>query len=230
MIELKELVEKKAEQSYVNELVSNIESKANIATVTKLQNDVQALHNTLNSLSDSATITAINNQINYLNTEIQRRLTIDDLNSIVSNTTDISNRVDANASRIDNIETNLSNKASVTYVQRNVNELNNVITNVAAAVKTKADKSDVMRKASQSDLNALVKDVNELKEANGLTSNALSIGQVLKIPTEIEEPTVDTNTYIVKKGDNLYSIEVSALKYPQRLEPRESKQISQSFN
>ena len=48
--------------------------------------------------------------------------------------------------------------------------------------------------------------VNELKEANGLTNNALSIGQVLKIPKEVEEPTVDTNTYVVKKGDSLYKI------------------------
>ena len=47
--------------------------------------------------------------------------------------------------------------------------------------------------------------VSQLKEINGLTNNSLSIGQVLKIPTEIEEE-IDTNTYTVKKGDSLYKI------------------------
>lgn len=51
--------------------------------------------------------------------------------------------------------------------------------------------------------------VNELKQLNNLTSNALSIGQQLKIPTEeiLEPPIInDSNTYTVKSGDNLYSI------------------------
>ena len=48
--------------------------------------------------------------------------------------------------------------------------------------------------------------VSELKEANGLTTNSLSIGQVLKIPEKSEEQKQDTNTYIVKKGDSLYKI------------------------
>lgn len=43
--------------------------------------------------------------------------------------------------------------------------------------------------------------VDELKKANNLTSNLLNIGQILNIPTEIDE-----NIYIVKRGDNLYSI------------------------
>lgn len=45
--------------------------------------------------------------------------------------------------------------------------------------------------------------VNELKNLNNLTSNNLSIGQVLKIPTI---STNDYINYIVKSGDSLYSI------------------------
>lgn len=43
--------------------------------------------------------------------------------------------------------------------------------------------------------------VNELKSLNNLTSNLLSIGQVLKIPR-----SEASTTYTVKSGDNLYSI------------------------
>ena len=43
--------------------------------------------------------------------------------------------------------------------------------------------------------------VSEITRLNNLTSNNLSIGQVLKIPSNN-----NSNTYIVKKGDNLYSI------------------------
>ena len=51
--------------------------------------------------------------------------------------------------------------------------------------------------------------VNELKELNNLTSNSLSIGQQLKLPTQTpQEPSspIYSNTYTVKKGDSLYSI------------------------
>lgn len=46
--------------------------------------------------------------------------------------------------------------------------------------------------------------VDALKKANNLTSNILSIGQVLKIPTALETET--GITYTVKSGDSLYSI------------------------
>lgn len=44
--------------------------------------------------------------------------------------------------------------------------------------------------------------VNEIKSLNNLTSNNLSIGQQLKIPTNAS----GNITYTVQKGDNLYSI------------------------
>lgn len=48
--------------------------------------------------------------------------------------------------------------------------------------------------------------VQAIKILNNLTTNTLSIGQELLIPTEyIEEPTA-TEIYIVKKGDSLWSI------------------------
>ena len=43
-----------------------------------------------------------------------------------------------------------------------------------------------------------------MKNANNLTSNVLSIGQVLKIPDIVEKG--DTSVYYVKKGDTLYGI------------------------
>ena len=45
--------------------------------------------------------------------------------------------------------------------------------------------------------------VTELKQANNLTSNLLSVGQNLLIPTKNEQ---NTNEYIVQKGDTLYAI------------------------
>ena len=46
--------------------------------------------------------------------------------------------------------------------------------------------------------------VDELKQANNLTSNLLSIGQNLLIPKK--ESETNTDEYIVKKGDTLYAI------------------------
>ena len=46
--------------------------------------------------------------------------------------------------------------------------------------------------------------VDELKQANNLTSNLLSIGQNLLIPTK--ESETSTNEYTVQKGDTLYGI------------------------
>ena len=48
--------------------------------------------------------------------------------------------------------------------------------------------------------------VEDLKNANNLTSNLLNVGQTLKIPTESKPVTGDYSVYTVQKGDSLYNI------------------------
>ena len=49
--------------------------------------------------------------------------------------------------------------------------------------------------------------VDTLKQINNLTSNLLSVGQILKLPTEqVTPPTTTSENYVVKSGDNLYAI------------------------
>ena len=49
--------------------------------------------------------------------------------------------------------------------------------------------------------------VDTLKQINNLTSNLLSVGQILKLPTEqVTLPTTASENYVVKSGDNLYAI------------------------
>lgn len=48
--------------------------------------------------------------------------------------------------------------------------------------------------------------VEELKNANNLSSNLLNVGQTLKIPSEKEPTAGDYSVYTVSKGDSLYSI------------------------
>lgn len=48
--------------------------------------------------------------------------------------------------------------------------------------------------------------VDEIKKLNKLASNTLSIGQVLKIPITTPSQELPSETYVVQRGDSLYSI------------------------
>ena len=48
--------------------------------------------------------------------------------------------------------------------------------------------------------------VDELKNANGITNNMLTIGQELIIPVSVPSDSTNTTTYVVKRGDSLWLI------------------------
>ncbi len=48
--------------------------------------------------------------------------------------------------------------------------------------------------------------INELKNINNLTSDILTVGQILKLPSATTNNLYNSNLYVVEKGDNLWSI------------------------
>ena len=204
-------VETKADKTTVDNLSASVETKADKTTVAEMQADVEALEAALNSLSDNNTIAAITAQINYLNDEINRRLTIDDLSNITNSDAEINNKIADNTRRIGKIEDTLTSKASIAYVQRNTSELNNAITSLASRFSSKADKVELAAKASQDDLNVLVKriaalntstseGITELEECCKLVKDELT---KKASKTSLENLTADINAALDVKADKL---------------------------
>lgn len=183
-------IEAKANASDLTDLIAQVESKANIEAVQQMQADVAALQETVQLLTNSDSIAAINNQIAYLNNEIQRRLTIDDLSSINTKLSELENDNTVFSERMDNVETNLSKKATTTYVQGQVTELNTAITGLAVKVDEKANTSDVINKANKADLDAVVARVNTI----GTTLSDLEV----EVNTNYDELTTAISDKAIK--------------------------------
>jgi hypothetical protein len=152
----------KVDQSAVNTLSENILTKADKATVDTLKRDVQNLKTTLESLSDVSSIEAIRSQITYLNNEINKKLTADALTPITSKLNELTGVDSSYNTRLETVEAGLTKKASTTYVQGQVTEIHNVLTNMATAIDTKATKTEVATKAAKDDVDKLTKKVTEL--------------------------------------------------------------------
>ena len=155
-------VNSKADKSTVEMLYDDVETKASISDVNSLKSDVEALENTLKALNDNSTIVSIKNQIKHLNDEINKRLTIDDINDITDIVIDVNQRIEDAEDQIEAFEADLSRKANITYVQSQVTELNGAITAMSSRINSKADKKEVATKASQIDLDIVVKKLTDL--------------------------------------------------------------------
>ena len=196
------LINTKADQTTVDGITETLATKGDAEDVEKLLTDVAALQELVSSLSNDSSITAITNQINYLNTEIQRRLTIDDL---ASTTTAINNLTASDATlseRMDNVEASVFDKASKTYVQGQITEVNTVLTEAVRKIETKADKIDIAGKANKADVDAVTASVEEL------TTTVDTLSQDVNTRFDELTTTVDagaSKAYVDSKYDDLTS-------------------------
>ena len=190
--ELRETLNAKASQSVVEALEEGLLTKADADDVEAMLADINELKKTVQTLTNVDSINAINNQITFLNSEIQRRLTIDDLASINSGLANANTNNAALTERVEVVEVNLNKKASTTYVQSQVSELNTAITGVASALGGKADKTDLLSKANKDDFEAVAKKVNTITS------------QIADIELDIDNNYDSLNTEIAKKANKNY--------------------------
>lgn len=159
---LSEQVLNKADKDVVDSLSESVLEKADKTTVDSLKQDVKNLQEILETLSDASSIEAIRSQITYLNNEINKKLTVDDIVPITSKLNELSAIDSSYNTRLETVETNLNKKASNIYVQRQVADIHGVLTNMATTVDAKASKTEVAAKAAKDDVDKLTKKVTDL--------------------------------------------------------------------
>ena len=171
-----DIFDEKADKTYVDEVIAQLATKANQDEVTAIsdavatkanQDEVTAIEAKIKTLQDavalltgSEAIESINAQIDILKNDIKARLTIDDLRGVNNSISNLNEDNILNNERLDIVETSLAKKANTTYVQGQVNELNHAITSLSARVGDKADKSELISKASKTDVDNLTVKVN----------------------------------------------------------------------
>ena len=98
----------------------------------------------------------------------------------------------------------LKNNTTIDELKK-LNNLTNNLINIGQKIVLPSDNQIYIVQSGDTLYSIALKNnlsVEELKKINGLTTNALSVGQKLKI----SKPTAVAKTYMVTRGDSLYSI------------------------
>ena len=175
---LKEAIDNKPEITDIEAVVERILKTTTIQEVTILAQDVDVLKNSISSLADKDVIDSINKKITELEQQINNKLGDTDLSIITSKIIDIYKRINNINTRLDATDNILSDKASTSYVNEKVTELNYDLVAVNNKLNYKADKADVIIKANKTDLDTvtkrvsnLISDVTELQKSAITTNN-----------------------------------------------------------
>lgn len=196
----------KADSDDVQSLTTLMENKASKKSVDDLIKDVNTLKKTLGVLNDDGAIESIQNQINYLNSEINRRLTVDDIRPINLSVNSVSNIVSELNERVDEFESKINDTASaagVIMLRNDVDDLINTVSRLESKLSTKADSSTLSSKASHDELlkvaERLTKLSNTIKTHETTHEDAINdINAILKNKLNVVDHTISVNTLNTK--------------------------------
>lgn len=155
-------VNNKSDKSAVDALVNIVNNKASINEVNNIIKDINVLRATLNSITDNNVINNINTQLLHLTNELKNCGTLADLDIINTKINRLNNSNKSLNQKIIVFENELNKKASLTYVQNKVTDINNTISGLINTVNSKANKTDVAVKANKSDFDSLLTTVTDL--------------------------------------------------------------------
>lgn len=195
----------KADIEDMDSLAELVDDKASKESVDDLVEDLNALKTALGGITDANVVAAIQNQINYLNDEINKRLTIDDIRSINTSVTSMTSTVASLNEKVDGFEARLDGTASaegVTNVTNALASLTETVNRVESKINTKADASTLAGKASHEELLRVAKRVTELSttvngkvtdftdainDVNSALNNKVGVGTYTVAMNEIDE-------------------------------------------
>ena len=156
---LSEAILGKADKEEIDLLTVTVNSKADAEDVEKMISDLATLQETVKLLSNTDAVTALNAQIANLTNEINKKIDNSDIQTIINNVNSLQSLSDLLAEKVELVEDKLNKKATTTYVQGQISDLNTSISSLSKQVSSKADKNDVAIKANKTDYDNLVKKV-----------------------------------------------------------------------
>ena len=155
-------LETKAEKTAVDELISKVNSKAESSDVTTIISDINVLKSTVETLTSSTAINNLSKQIEDLTKELEKKLELNDIKDTIDNIDDLTGSNSAIYERLDSVENEVNTKVSKTFVENQLQNINNRLKSLDSSISNKASKLDVSQKANKSDYMKLSKTVVDL--------------------------------------------------------------------
>ena len=171
----------------------NVKVDANTDEIDKLNNDLITLKGIADNLSDTSAIEAINAQIKLLESKLSEKLTANSLIPINSRIDDVVRDITVVNNRINNVNSELSKKASNTFVQTELNNVNDDIDELRKSINSKIDVSDLGNVVTKQEFLVVNDKVNKLTNTTNSAIDSLK-GNYNKLSNAVNTKADDIAT------------------------------------